>query len=316
MQEAPRILVGTASWTDKSLLDSKRFYPPEARTAEARLRFYATQFPMVEVDSSYYAIPTAATAQHWALRTPRDFVFNVKAFRLFTGHQTPPVVLPKDIKAALGAPSGTDAPMLFYRDVPSELRDALWQRFIEALQPLAAVGKLAAVHFQFPPWVRCDAEGRALVMHCVERMAGFMVSVEFRHASWFDDAQRNATIAFERELGVVHTVVDGPQGFHNSVPQVWETAHPRLAILRLHGRNSETWNKRGLASSAERFNHDYTEAQLASLVEPLRQLSRLGAATHVIFNNNMEDQGQRNARSLMQLLGPDARAPQLHSGTG
>ena len=79
------ILVGTASWTDKTLVDSGLFYPPEAKTAEARLRYYASRFPMVEVDSSYYAMPSPSTSQLWVERTPADFVFNVKAFRLFTG---------------------------------------------------------------------------------------------------------------------------------------------------------------------------------------------------------------------------------------
>ena len=83
-----RILIGSASWTDKTLLECGRFYPADCKTAEARLRFYASQFPLVEVDSSYYAIPVPQTAQLWAERTPSNFVFNVKAFRLFTGHQT------------------------------------------------------------------------------------------------------------------------------------------------------------------------------------------------------------------------------------
>ena len=96
------ILVGTASWADKSLVDSGKFYPPAVTSPEARLRYYASQFPIVEVDSSYYAMPLPVTTQQWAERTPADFVFNVKAFRLFTGHQAQPRVLPKDIQDALG----------------------------------------------------------------------------------------------------------------------------------------------------------------------------------------------------------------------
>ena len=84
------ILVGTASWADKSLVDSGKFYPPDVTSPEERLRYYASQFPMVEVDSSYYAMPLPATTQQWAERTPDHFVFNVKAFRLFTGHQAQP----------------------------------------------------------------------------------------------------------------------------------------------------------------------------------------------------------------------------------
>lgn len=155
-----RILVGTASWTDKSLIACKRFYPPDAKTAEARLRFYASRFPMVEVDSSYYAMPSPANSQLWAERTPPDFVFNIKAFRLFTGHQTSPTVLHKDLQNALPPMSRS---VFYYRDLPSQLIDALWRRFIEALAPLQQAGKLKAVHFQFAPWVVCNRAGHAHV---------------------------------------------------------------------------------------------------------------------------------------------------------
>ena len=294
------VLVGTASWTDKTLIASGRFYPPGAKSAEGRLRFYASQLPIVEVDSSYYAIPAPTTAQLWAERTPPGFVMNVKAFRLFTGHQTSPAVLHKDLQVALG---GVLPAPFFYRDAPNELVDELWKRFREALLPLHASGRLGLVHFQFPPWVVEGGAGRAQVEHCVLRMAGFETGVEFRHGSWFDgSACRQATIAFLRELGVAHTVVDGPQGFSNSVPAIWETTHPRVALVRLHGRNRGTWNVRGQTSASDRFNYDYPDDQLAAMVPRIEQLALTAMQTHVIFNNNMEDQGQRNARSLIELL--------------
>ncbi|MGZ5184585.1 MAG: DUF72 domain-containing protein [Caldimonas sp.] len=294
------ILVGTASWTDKTLIACGRFYPPGAKTAEARLRFYASQFPIVEVDSSYYAIPAPATAQLWAERTPPGFVMNVKAFRLFTGHQTSPAVLHKDLQIALG---GSLPASFFYSDAPPELLDELWKRFREALLPLQAAGRLGLVHFQFPPWVVEGAAGRAQVEHCVLRMGGFELGVEFRHASWFAGAERQGeTLAFLRELGVAHTVVDGPQGFSNSVPAIWEATHPRYALVRLHGRNRSTWNVKGQTSASDRFNYDYSRDELAEFVPRLEQLALTALQTHVIFNNNMEDQGQRNARSLIDLL--------------
>ena len=293
------VLVGTASWTDKTLLACGRFYPKTATTAEARLRFYASQFPLVEVDSSYYAMPAPNTAQLWAERTPNEFVMNVKAFRLFTGHQTSPTVLHKDIRAAL--PPSTKA-NVYYRELPVELRDELWRRFIEALAPLRASNKLGLVHFQFPPWLVRNADGQAHVRHCVERMAGHTLGVEFRHRSWFEGEHASATLAFQRELGVVHTVVDGPQGFANSVPAIWEVTHPAFALLRLHGRNIETWNVKGATAASDRFNYDYGQAELTDIAEKVTRLALLAASTHVVFNNNMEDQGQRNATLLMRLL--------------
>ena len=294
------ILIGTASWSSKTLVDSARFYPPDVASAEARLRYYASRFPLVEVDSSYYAMPTPATVQLWAERTPNAFTMNVKAFRLFTGHATSPTVLPKDIRAAL--PPSRKA-NLYLRDVPAEIVDELWRRFIEALAPLRASNKLGLVHFQFPPWLLRNAEGHDHMRMCALRMAGHTLSVEFRQQSWFADAQAIAsTLAFERELGVVHTVVDGPQGFANSVPALWEVTHPSCALLRLHGRNAETWNIKGASDSSERFNYDYPEAELSELAQKVKRIAAQARSTHVVFNNNMEDQGQRNAASLAAFL--------------
>ena len=291
--------VGTASWTDKSLIASGRFYPPDARTAEARLRYYATQFPLVEVDSSYYAMPSASTAQLWAERTPEGFLMNVKAFRLFTGHHTAAQALHRDLAQALPP---TTKRNWYYADVPDEIVDELWRRFREALAPLRAAGRLGLVHFQFPPWLVANAAGRAHVAECVERMQGHVASVEFRHRSWFSEANAAATLAFERELGAVHTVVDAPQGFSNSVPAMWETTHPRFALLRLHGRNVETWNIKDATAASDRFNYDYADAELADMAGRVADLAPQVGETHVVFNNNMEDQGQRNARSLLALL--------------
>jgi uncharacterized protein YecE (DUF72 family) len=128
------------------------------------------------------------------------------------------------------------------------------------------------------------------------------VSVEFRHGSWFAGRHRDSTLAFERELGVAHTVVDGPQGFANSVPAVWEATHGDFALVRLHGRNRDTWTIKGATSASDRFNYDYGEPELRELVPSLRRLAARVRDTHVIFNNNMEDQGQRNARTLIGLL--------------
>ncbi len=293
------VLIGTASWTDKTLIACGRFYPKDCKSAEQRLRFYASQFPMVEVDSSYYAMPAPATAQLWAERTPSAFVMNVKAFRLFTGHPTSPQVLHRDIQQLL-APN--DKRNLYYKDTPPEIRDELWRRFAEALLPLKASGKLGLVHFQFPPWLQCNRAGHAHVEHCVERMKGHTLSVEFRHHSWFG-AHTASTLAFERELGVVHTVVDAPQGFDNSVPAVWETTHPGHALVRLHGHNAETWDVKGASAASDRFNYDYPLDELVQVGEGAKRLAAIVPHTHVVFNNNMEDQGQRNARSLMEVMG-------------
>lgn len=295
------IQVGTASWTDKTLIGSKRFYPKGCTSAEDRLRYYASQFPMVEVDSSYYALPSARNAELWAERTPPGFRFNVKAFRILTGHQTPAQALPRDVAEAL-QDHFAQKKNIYYKDLPDAIRQDLWARFERGIRPLAEAGKLMAVHFQFPPWVVPSRDWHAHIEECADRMAGYQLASEFRQQTWFDDEHREATLAFERDLGFAHVVVDAPQGFKNSVPQVWQVASPKLAIVRLHGRNVETWNVKGATGASDRFNYDYSNAELEDLATRIKALAAKVELVQVIFNNNYEDQGQRNARTLQQLL--------------
>ena len=295
----PNVLVGTASWTDPTLIACGRFYPPSCRTAEQRLRFYAGEFPLVEVDSSYYAMPTPQNVQRWAERTPAGFTFNIKAFRLFTGHQAQLAVLHRDLQQALGPAAPRT---LYYADLPQEIRDELWRRFTEAIAPLAAAGKLGAVHFQFAPWLLRNRASMAHVEHCVEKMQGHLLAAEFRHGTWFHGERLEQTLAWERALGLVHTVVDSPQGFANCVPCVWDVTNPRLAIVRLHGRNKETWNKKGLAASSARFDYQYSAEELAAMVPEVEHLASHAHAVHVVFNTNYEDQGQVGARRMRELL--------------
>lgn len=295
------IQIGTASWTDKSLIDCKRFYPKGCDTPEARLRYYATQFPLVEVDSSYYALPSARNAELWTERTPAGFHFNVKAFRLFTGHQTPARALPRDIAASL-APHFAHKRNVYYRDLPDEVRGELWQRFVRGIAPLREAGKLTCVHFQFPPWVVPSREWLAHIEDCAAHLPGCRIATEFRQQRWFDAAHRAATLDFEHTRGFTHVVVDAPQGFSNSVPQVWETTNAGLAIVRLHGRNAATWNVKDAVASSDRFNYDYPNAELAELALQIRALAVRAALVQVVFNNNYGDQGQRNARTLQALL--------------
>ena len=292
------ILVGTASWTDKSLIQCGRFYPSDVKTAEQRLRYYASEFPIVEVDSSYYAIPSEQTAQLWAERTPANFVFDVKAFRMLTQHQTAPRVLPKDIYESLPL----EKKSLYYKDLPDELLDALWSEFRNALLPLKEAGKLGIVLFQFPPWFLANKANLAHIEQCVERMNGFRLAVEFRNETWFYERTRERTFAFEREHGIAHVVVDEPQGFKSSIPAVWEVTCPDVAVVRLHGRNRDTWEKRGLAAASERFNYLYSEEEVVELARPVRTLARKARTVHVLLNTNHEDQGQVNARALTREL--------------
>lgn len=296
------IQVGTASWTDKSLIQSKRFYPKGCSSAEDRLRFYSARFPMTEVDSSYYALPSERNSHLWVERTPAGFTFNVKAFRLFTGHQTPKQALPRDIAHEL-APYFREKRNIYYRDVPDSLRDELWNRFESAVRPLKEAGKLTALHFQFAPWVTPSPAWMAHIEECVGRLPGYQLASEFRNRSWFNGDHDGETLALERDLGLAHVVVDEPQGSAKSIPQVWEVASPKLIVVRLHGRNEGMWDAKGLAAASDRFDYDYSDEELYELAGPIRTIAKKVARVQVINNNNNEDQNVRNAGSMMKILG-------------
>lgn len=165
------------------------------------------------------------------------------------------------------------------------------------------------MHFQFAPWVVNNDDGRAHVEHCADMMEGFTLAAEFRHKSWFSDKARDTTLAMERERGFVNVVVDEPNTSPNSVPPVWEVTNASLALIRLHGRNHQTWNIKDAAAASSRFNYDYNNDELGELASSIRDIERNVERTHVVFNNNWEDQGQRNARTLMTILGAMAIQP-------
>jgi uncharacterized protein YecE (DUF72 family) len=295
-----RILVGTSSWTDPTLVKDGGFYPKQARTAEARLNFYASRFPLVEVDSTYYFPPSERNSVLWIERTPADFTFNIKAYSLLTGHPTRPDSLYADIKESL--PPETLAKRNIYREaLDDEAVDEVWQRFHDALMPLHSSGKLGAVLFQFPKWFTISRKNKAYIEECASRLKDFRVAVEFRHESWMVERNRQETLSFLEELDLPLVCVDMPQGFDSSLPPIAEATASDLAMVRFHGRNREAWETKSETAS-ERFRYDYTQAELTEWVPKIEALSDRARETHVLMNNCYRDFAVRNARELGDLL--------------
>lgn len=294
------ILIGTCSWTDSTLIRCGRFYPSWARSAEARLQFYASQFRLVEVDSSYYSMPREATSRLWVERTGENFLFDVKAFRLFTQHPTPVKSLPRDIREALPEETKQKA-NIYQRDLPVGLLSELWARFERALLPLDSAGKLGVVLFQFPPWFYPGDEQREYILSCKERLPQYRLAIEFRHNSWLNEKNRERTLDFLRENDLPFVCVDEPQCFKSSVPPVAEVTSD-ISLVRFHGRNAEAWEKKGV-TVAERFNYLYSEAELAEWVPRINELASRTRQLHILFNNCYEDKAVSNARQIGLMLG-------------
>jgi uncharacterized protein YecE (DUF72 family) len=210
------VRVGTASWTDRTLIESG-WYPPEANTPEKRLRYYARQFGLVEVDATYYALPTGQTAALWATRTPPGFTFNVKAFSLFTQHPTPVGALPKDLRPA-GEEPGKDR--VYLKDVDGAVADEAWQRFLGALEPLREAGKLGAILLQFPRWFPISRARKDYIVSCAQKVAPDRVCVEFRNRTWMTPDNQHETLEFLAANRLPYVCVDMPQGHPDSIPPV------------------------------------------------------------------------------------------------
>ncbi|MFI9644254.1 DUF72 domain-containing protein [Micromonospora sp. NPDC051925] len=285
------IRVGTSSWADQTLLRSG-WYPRSARTPAQRLGWYAGQFGLVEVDTSYYAIPTPETTSGWAAATPAGFTFDVKAFSLFTGHPTPVQVLPKDLRPASG-PSRVRR-----RDLPEVSYDELWDRFRAALEPLAAADRLGAVLLQFPPWLVRGADARRRIEELADRCRPWRVAVELRHGSWFDGVAAAETVTFLRDHDLSLVCVDMPQGHPSSVPPIMiGTAEP--VLVRMHGHSAH-WAD---GSKEDRFRYAYADDELRRWAELLADLATRSGELHVLFNNCCAGQAQRDATRLAELLG-------------
>lgn len=295
MTSAPEFLVGTASWTDPTLVKSGLFYPPTANTAAARLAFYASHFPTVEVDSSYYAILSEDVPRLWVERTPPGFVFNLKAFAWLTQHPADAGRLPLAIKNVL--PSALKSTPRI-RNPPAEVLDLAFQMFWSSLKPLREAGRMGWVLFQLPPYVTWRQSNLDYLATLPERLPGAQIAVEFRHPSWTDSERRRGdTLRFLSNQGFAYVCVDAPAR-SGLEPFLATTAAD--AYIRFHGRNAENWFKRN-TTAAERFKYLYAERELAEWAGRLKQLSGVRRA-FAIFNNCYSNFGIMNATTMREML--------------
>ena len=300
------VLVGIASWTDRTMTAPGVFYPPQVKKPEDRLRFYASHFPLVEVDSTYYAIPTVEYAERWVERTPDDFTFNVKAHALMTGHATETARLPRVLREALPAKLA-DSPRLYAKDLPLELRRDVWTLFHDALMPLKESGKIGAVLLQFAPWVRPNRQTPAMFARAREWLGDLPIAIEFRHPSWLEPRLRERLWA---ELGandMAYVVVDTPPGTTTSVPAVGAVTTPRLAMVRMHGRRSDMWGARE-ATVAEKYRYLYDRDELEDWLSIIIGLAEQSERVHVVFNNCYANYAVTNGLEFGALLAETRRA--------
>ena len=294
------VRVGTASWTDPTMTAPGVFYPPGANTAEQRLRYYSSQFSVVEVDSTYYALPPRSTAERWIERTPPGFVFDIKAHALMGGQPSEVGRLPKAVREALPA-ALAEKTRVYAKDLPPEIHAEVWRLFREGIKPLQDAGRLGAVLLQFPRWVLPSSQSRDEILEARRRLPGIEVAVEFRNGGWFNAKNAERTLRFLTDNSIPYVMVDGPQGLRSSIPPLSAVTSPALAIVRFHGRRVETWEMSGIPV-VERFRYLYDDDQLADWLPRIRAAARQARQTHALLNNCFGNYGTTNARQLAELL--------------
>jgi uncharacterized protein YecE (DUF72 family) len=292
------IHVGSCSWTEKSLIKSKEFYPKGVDTAEERLRYYASNFDVVEVDSSYYAIPPERTVVQWAERTPPDFIFHIKAYALLTGHSTDLRAIPPEVRDMLPTESLKKDRVTLKEKEPIE---ATFRLFRGAFRPLAEAGKAGIVVFQYPPYFVCKPQNFDYILLCKELMKDFHIGVEFRHGSWLTSGRAGSVFSFLRQHGITYIAADEPQyGNLSTVPFV-PGVTTDIAYFRLHGRNRENWFKRGGETSL-RYDYLYSDEELKEFIAPVLTEAEKAKETHVMFNNCHLGYSMKNALRLRELI--------------
>jgi uncharacterized protein YecE (DUF72 family) len=293
------VYTGTCSWTDKTLVQETDWYPERTMSAEDRLRFYAGQFPLTEIDSTYYAPPAEQQAALWAQRTPDGFRFDVKAYSLLTGHPTKPQSLWKDLRDELPA-EVQEKRNLYAKDLSPEAMAEAWRRFESALRPLHDAGRLGAVLFQYPPWFTPRKDNRAEIEALRDRLPDYRVCVEFRSARWLaEERDRERTLGLLEDRGLTSVSVDAPEA--SGLPRLFALTTPDLFVVRFHGRSDSTW-KGGARTAAERFRYLYSEEELRELAQPIAEVAHEARESHLLMNNCYRDYGVRNAAQLRELM--------------
>jgi uncharacterized protein YecE (DUF72 family) len=293
-----RVLTGTCSWTDATLVKNTNWYPKKSMPAADRLAYYAKQFPLVEADSTYYRPPTEGLATGWAERTPDGFTFNIKAYSLFTHHPTQPEGLWPDLKEAV-KPEFLGKRRLYADHLEPGALDEAWARFEHALRPLAGSGRLGAILLQYPRWFTPKRANREELDQLRERLPDWRLCIEFRSPRWLGDEDRQRTLDVLRANDLALVVVDAPPV--SGLATVVEATSAALSVVRFHGRADDTWNSRDV-SAAERFRYLYEPRELQAWVPKVRQLAAEAAEVHLLMNNCYQDYGVRNAADLRGLL--------------
>jgi uncharacterized protein YecE (DUF72 family) len=219
-------------------------------------------------------------------------------YSALTGHAIDPKTLPPDIRAEL--PEMDKTQKQIYVKEPALVR-LIADKFMDALYPLMNAGKLGVMVFQFPPWFIYKPESLDLILKFKGMIGRNLMAVEFRHGSWYASNIRERVFHFLRKNQIIHVVADEPQfGSLATVPFVPQTTAD-IAYYRLHGRNKDTWLKRGVETSL-RYAYLYSDEELKEFVPHVQTSAKKTKEAYVMFNNCHGGFAMRNAERLKAMI--------------
>jgi len=267
------IYIGLTGWGDH---DSLYTGPIAARD---KLTEYAGHFPIVEVDTAFYAIQPARNGLKWVNETPSSFQFIVKAYQGMTGHMR--------------------------GEIPFTTKQEMFQAYIESLIPFIKNNKLAMVLFQFPPWFDCKRENVEYLRWCKQQMGDIPCALEFRHQSWFTPQYKQSTIEFMKAENWIHSICDEPQAGEGSIPAILQSTNSEKVLVRFHGRNVHGWQKQKRSREdwrEVRYLYRYNQQELQEWAKHVQALAIDTEDVYLLFNNNSGGDAADNAKQMIEML--------------
>jgi uncharacterized protein YecE (DUF72 family) len=292
--DAGKILVGTASWSDPGFVEC---WYPKGMPANERLAWYAGQFEMVEVNSTFYSVPDPRMVERWCSCTPDGFVFDVKLHQLLSRHSTALKLLPPTLRRRAEANEKGKVKL-----TPA-IEKAMIREFLPRLEIFRASGKLGTLLLQLSP----DFSPRKHALSELDDLLGaigdYATAIEFRNRNWVEDEQQHATLKYLVARGATLVCVDAPPQDHFTIMPTSLNAitNSRLGYFRLHGRDARAYLTG--RTVAARFNYNYSDEEIDEIAVRCRGLAAKTSSLHVIFNNNALDYAPHAALRLRAALG-------------
>ncbi|MBA2744403.1 MAG: DUF72 domain-containing protein, partial [Chthoniobacterales bacterium] len=250
---SPRILVGTASWSDPGFVE--RWYPKGMPAAD-RLPWYASQFEMVEVNSTFYSVPDPRMVERWIHSTPEPFTFDVKLHQLLSRHSTAVKLLPPALQRVAEADAKGKV------QLTPAIEKAMITEIRRAVELLQGAGKLGALLLQLSPAFSPRKHQLSELEPLLSQLADYQVAIEFRNRNWAQGDHLAEMLEFLRAHSAAFVAVDTPSKEHFTIMprDLDEITNPEIAYLRLHGRDAHAYTTG--KTVAARFNYDYSDEEI------------------------------------------------------